>query len=244
MTFEDIRVDLHIHTCLSPCADDTMTPMAVVRQAKQRGLGLIGICDHNSAENVAAVRRAGDREGMAVVGGMEITTSEEIHIMGFFDDTRALAMQAEVFAHLRGRNDPDRFGLQVVMDENGRALALNERLLIGATDLSIDRVVDRIHDLGGVAIASHVNRQAFSIMSQLGFVPPGLPLDGLELILDSDNEAGGEYYETLGLPILTSSDAHALEDIGTSYTTLRLGRPSFGELAQALKGTGGRGVKI
>ena len=244
MTMGEIRADLHIHTCLSPCADEAMTPAAIVRQAKRQGLGLIGICDHNSTENVPAVRRAGDREGLAVVGGIEVTTREEIHVMGFFaDDAASLAMQETVYAHLRGRNDPDAFGFQVVMDENDHPTRINERLLIGATDLALERVVDTIHDLGGVAIASHVNRAAFSITSQLGFIPPGLRLDGIELAAGRRGTRPDDF-DRLGLPILTFSDAHFLSDIGKACTMLCVKAPSFEELIKALRAVGGRGVKV
>ena len=242
MRLEDIRADLHVHTCLSPCADEAMTPAAIAREARRNGLGLIGICDHNSAENVAAARRAGAREGVTVVGGMEITTREEIHIMGFFEgDEDVMAMQDIVYAHLSGENDSERFGYQVVMDENDRAVALNERLLIGATDLPVEGVVDAIHGLGGVVIASHVNRGAFSITSQLGFIPPSLALDGVEVARAGGGaETGGDW---LGLSVVTSSDAHSLQDIGRACSVLHVGAPSFGELSRALRGDDGRCVK-
>lgn len=242
MTLGEIRADLHIHTCLSPCADDTMTPAAIVRQAKRRGLDLIGICDHNSAENVQVAREAGRRQGVAVLGGIEVTTREEIHVMGFFEeDAEVLSMQQAVYAHLGGENDPDTFGFQVVMDEDDRPVRLNDRLLIGAVDLSLERVVDAIHELGGLAIASHVNRDVFSITSQLGFIPPSLPLDGVEVAhvsAEEDWKCGN-----MELPILTFSDAHFLHDIGRACTVLHGGAPSFGELAMALRGAEGRCVK-
>ena len=243
MMLEEIRADLHIHTCLSPCAEETMMPRAIVRQAKQRGLGLIGICDHNSAENVPAVRRAGKREGVAVVGGIEVNTREEIHIMGFFgNDAGVLAMQDVVYAHLDGENDPDRFGFQIVADENDCPTQFNDRLLIGATDLSLESVVETVHELGGLAIASHVNRGVFSITSQLGFIPPDLPLDGLEYAPGSAGPDAAAL-PAPALPIVTFSDAHGLDDIGKACTVLRLKDSSFSEIVKAFKQTGGRCVK-
>ena len=90
MPLSEFRADLHIHTCLSACADKTMLPAAIIKQAKLRGLDIIGICDHNSAQNVSAVKKAGERESVGVLGGIEITSREEVHIMGFFEDDNNL----------------------------------------------------------------------------------------------------------------------------------------------------------
>jgi len=242
MSLSAMRADLHIHTCLSPCADDTMTPRAIVLRAKELRLDMIGVCDHNAAGNVAAARHAGEREGVCIVGGMEITTREEIHILGLFGTDAELQGMAELVGeHLGGRNDPDAFGFQVVVDEEDCPTGLDERLLIGATDLALEQVIQAIHGFGGLAIAAHVNRGAFSLTSQLGFVPPGLPLDAVELGAGTDAAAGVPGIG--GLPVVRSSDAHYISDIGPRCTVLRLATPSFAELAMALRGEEGRGVE-
>ncbi len=111
------RADLHLHTCLSPCGEDEMRPLAIVRKAKQKGLDVIGICDHNSTGNVAAVRRSGLREGLAVVGGMEVTSQEEVHVLGLFDHEKGLAaMQRLTDDHLSGENNVELFGDQLFCD--------------------------------------------------------------------------------------------------------------------------------
>ena len=100
---KEFRIDLHIHTCLSPCGDNSMLPTKIIAQAKRRNLDAIGISDHNAAENVRAVRHAGTREGMPVLGGIEITSNEEIHVLAFFDEDRDLFnMQAVIYEHLQG----------------------------------------------------------------------------------------------------------------------------------------------
>ena len=242
MTIAEFRADLHIHTCLSPCADDGMTPSAIVARAKELALDLIGICDHNSAANVAAVREAGRGQGLPVVGGMEITTQEEIHIMGFFEHEAALGdMERLVQARLPGKNDPDAFGFQIVVDAHGRPTALNDLLLIGATDLSLERVVDAIHERGGLVIASHVDRDAFSITSQLGFLPPQLSLDAIEVSAGCGRRDGAAWGRP-DLQVVAFSDAHFPWDIGKAHTRLRLGAPSFPELAKALGRAEGRCV--
>ena len=115
---KEYKLDLHIHTCLSPCADLPMLPSGIIGHAKLRNLDGIGICDHNSAENVTAVMNAGKREGVTVFGGMEITSSEEVHVLSYFEDENALyEMQNIVYENLPGENDENYFGEQLVADE-------------------------------------------------------------------------------------------------------------------------------
>ncbi len=244
MTLREFKADLHIHTCLSPCGELTMLPTAIVRQARGRGLDIIGISDHNSVENVDAVRKAGKKEALLVLGGLEITSSEEAHILGFFgDDDALLKMRDIVHKNLPGENDEDAFGMQLVVDEYDTPTKLSDRLLIGATNLTVEEVVDSVHDLGGIAIASHVDRESFSIIGQLGFIPEGLSLDALEL---SPNCESSEIpsYRSYGLPLVTSSDAHFLSDIGKTTTTFLLETPSFAEIMMAFQGIEGRDVRI
>lgn len=221
-----------------------MLPTTITRRAKERNLDGIGICDHNSTENVAAVRKAGEKEGVRVLGGIEITSREEVHVLGFFDDDIALGeMQKIVHESLSGKNDADVFGEQVVVDENDRVVDSNTKLLIGATDLAVDNVVKLIHDLAGLAIASHVDREGFGIIGQLGFIPPGLALDALELSAKGD-APGAESYRNHGLPLVRSSDAHFPADIGKAYSRFLLNTLSFSEIAMAFRGVDGRKVEV
>ncbi|MFW6182140.1 MAG: PHP domain-containing protein, partial [Spirochaetota bacterium] len=175
------RVDLHLHTCLSPCADAAMIPPVIVARAREHGLGVIGVCDHNSGENARSVREAAGGDP-AVLCGMEVTTREEVHLLALFGDPDALdSLQELVYRHLEGRNRPDLFGEQYRVDPDGHVLGINSRLLIGASDLSIDRVVREVHRLGGLAVACHLDRPSFSVISQLGTIPPGAAFDALEI---------------------------------------------------------------
>ncbi|MBW8040655.1 MAG: PHP domain-containing protein [Planctomycetes bacterium] len=232
------HADLHLHTCLSPCAEEEMGPLAIVRQAKKKGLDVIGICDHNSAGNVAAVRQAGRREGLAVIGGVEVCSEEEVHILGLFDEQESLLnMQRLIEENLHGENNPELFGQQSLCDQNDAVVARETRLLIGATELSVDEVVEKIHQLGGLAVASHVDRESFSLFSQLGFVPRGLQIDALEISpLHSVAEAGDSFPQTKGYRLVSFSDAHRLEEIGTTFTTFRGISPSVKEFRKALLG--------
>ena len=244
MMLKEFRIDLHVHTCLSPCADLTMLPGAIVERAKKRDLDGIGICDHNSTENVAAVRKAGDKEGLQVLGGIEITSREEVHLMGFFGSDDALGkMQGLVYENLPGKNNLDVFGEQVVVDENDKVIDSNTRLLMGATNLAIDEVVRLIHDLEGLAIASHVDREGFGIIGQLGFIPPELPLDALGLSARC-NAGDAEGYKSHGLPLVRSSDAHLPGDIGKAYSRFLLDTFSFREIVMAFGNIDGRKVEV
>ncbi len=234
-------MDLHVHSCLSPCGDDSMVPARVLARAREAGLDAIGICDHNTAGNVPAFRAAGRRAGLAVLAGMEITSAEEIHLLALFDDEEDLArLQRVVDAHLAGENRAEVFGDQILVDENGEPVGLDERLRIGATDLSLAELVALVHRLGGLAIASHVDRPAFSVVSQLGFVPADLELDAVEMSAFAGGPQRG--LRAYGFAAVAFSDAHYPPEIGRCRTRVRVAQASVSELGKALRGRGGRRV--
>ena len=241
---KEYEMDLHIHTCLSPCSQPEMMPAAIVQQAKARGLDCIGICDHNSAENVLATQKAGLEQGIQVLGGMEICSSEEAHILVFFNDTEALfKMQEVVYQNLSGENDAKYFGEQFIADQTDNVIGSTNKLLIGSTSLSASDIVSLAGDMGGLAVASHIDRESFSIIGQLGFIPKELALDAVEVSWRCE-PSQMDAYKDYGLPLVKSSDAHFLEDIGKVRTTFSLQSPSFSEVAMAFRGIDGRTVKI
>ncbi|NIU10012.1 MAG: PHP domain-containing protein [Phycisphaerae bacterium] len=232
-----VRADLHLHTCLSPCADAQMQATAIVIEAIKAGLDMIGISDHNSAENVAAVVKAGAREGLPVIAGMEITSSEEVHILGLFDTEQDLMnMQDVIYHNLPDGDYGQAYGPQTVIDEWDNVVGENSRLLLGATALTVEGVVDAIHERSGVAIASHIDRERFGLIGQLGFIPEGLELDALEVSSLSSIEQEFDY------PIVTFSDAHYLDDIGNSSTCFMIEEASIDEIRKALRNEMGRRV--
>jgi len=241
----EFRADLHIHSCLSPCADLFMTPRNIIEKAASLGINLIAVCDHNSAENIAVTQDIGRTRGITVVPGMEITSSEEVHLLGLFSNLdSAYAMQAQVYEHLQqGENDEDAFGMQVVVNEEDEVLGFNKRLLIGSTDLSVNRIIALIHEFQGIAIASHIDREGFGIIGQLGFIPPETNFDALEISsqtgMDKASERFGMYRS---IPWITSSDAHRLDDIGRKTTGLYMHHATFDELRLALEGRDNRKV--
>ncbi len=235
------KADLHIHTCLSPCADLDMSPSAIVRQAAKSSIDIIAITDHNSAENAAAAMEAAKDFGITVLAGMEITSREEVHILALFDSPApALKLQDIIYEHLMpGVNDEELFGEQVVVNAQDEVLAFNPRLLIGATDLDVYALANYISGLSGISIASHVDREAFSLISQLGFIPDELNLNALEVSPKFDRNRPGRLGNT-GYTLIASSDAHYIADIGKRTTTFHMDKPSTSDIAQALKGLNGK----
>lgn len=238
------KSDLHIHSCLSPCADLDMSPKAIVERSLEQGLDIIAVCDHNSAENVAASIRAGIKHCLRVLPGMEISSKEEVHILAIFETIeQTLSMQDIVYKHLKGTNRPELFGDQVIANEYDEVDGFNDRLLIGATSMGVEEIVQETGRLGGLSIAAHVDRPSFSILGQLGFIPPDLELDALEI--SDSNRWEAMRHEAIGvekLPVVTSSDAHFLSDIGKVYTLLFLEAPNIEEMRMALSGKSGRKV--
>ncbi|UCE19195.1 MAG: PHP domain-containing protein [Gemmatimonadota bacterium] len=239
------RADLHIHTCLSPCADIDMSPSAILETAEQKGLDIIAICDHNSAENVAAaVRAASDRE-LTVLCGMEIASQEEAHIIALFDTpAEILELQRTVYAHLpKGMAVEMNVDDQIVVNEFDEVEGFNTKLLIGATDLSVHDIVDIVHNIGGLAIASHIDREMFSIVGQLGFIPEDLPLDAVEISANTPLEEARESFAMHGnFPMITSSDAHFLNDIGKVNTDFFMAEPTTEEMKKAFLNVDGSSV--
>jgi len=230
------HADLHIHTCLSPCGDMDMKPKQIINAAKLKQLDIIGICDHNSCENVGPTQEIGKQQGIKVIGGIEITSSEEVHILAFLDDDDGLLkLQNCIYENLNGINDEKTFGYQLVVNQNDEILGFNKRLLIGATKLPLKKWVDLIHSLNGIVIASHIDREGFGIIGQLGFIPDDLKLDGLEISPKiTFNEAKHKINDANKFPLITGSDAHYLQDIGKSFTKFLIKESTVGEIKKAL----------
>jgi PHP family Zn ribbon phosphoesterase len=218
-----------------------MIPGNILERAAAEEIDVIGITDHNSAENVPAVIKAAKDYSITVVGGIELTTEEEVHILCLFDDDGGLPdFQKLVYSRLHGSNSPESFGQQWVVDSDGGVDDINPRLLIGATTLEIHEAVREVHNRNGLAIAAHVDRAAFSVLSQLGFIPADLDLDAVEL--SPFFEQNGFDTGTLTVPAVTFSDAHYMEEVGRGYTELTVTGPGFAEIKKAFSGEDGRRI--
>jgi PHP family Zn ribbon phosphoesterase len=237
-----IRADLHIHTLLSPCGDLEMTPSHIVKRAKESSLGIIGITDHNSTLQCCEIRRIGEREGLFVMCGAEITTKEEVHVLGFVEFEKLHLLQEYLECHLpKIINRREYFGYQLVVNENEDILREEPYLLINAISQTIDQVESFIHSLGGIFIPAHIDKRQNSILSQLGFFPPGLAADALELSCHSNPELFIDQNSSLaGYGFIRSSDAHFPGDIGIQSTFLDIETPSFENVKTALARLGKR----
>lgn len=243
----EYRADLHIHTCLSPCADLDNSPRAIILQSKEKKLDIIGITDHNSAEHVVCAERLGAEAGIWVLSGMEVNSAEEIHLLVLFERTEeALIFQGYVYNHLPdAENNPDVFGYQPVVNRDDEILYFNRRLLISATDLPIEQLIAKARGLNGLVIASHIDRESFSLISQLGMIPESLDLDAVEISAHiTATEAASRFGLALRYPIITASDAHTLGDIGARTTRFFIHQPTLQELQWALRGEQGRSIVL
>jgi len=240
--------DLHIHTALSPCASEEMTPPAIVAAAIEAGLDMIAVSDHNTAGNVRSVRQAAEDAGdvLTVLPGIEITSVEEVHVLGLFPDPDAAEQVAGLFRALLPEADAQYyafFGEQPLLAADGSLLGIETAGLATATPLDLTEAVDLIHSAGGLAVAAHIDRKVFSVFSQLGFLPETPRFDGVEVSIHcKPGSALLDDPSLRGLPVTGSSDAHFLEDIGKASTVLRLAEPTFSELALAFAGADERSV--
>ena len=216
--------DLHIHSCLSPCGDDEMTPWNLVGMAKVKGLQVIALTDHNCALNVPQAMRAGQEYGIAVVPGMEVTSREEVHMLAYFDTPEAdLAFGEVIYAHLPNViNRQDLFGNQTVIGEGDEPVDKVDKLLINATDLSLGEICALTERFGGVNVPAHINRGANSMIGALGLMPP-LPEYPVAEVY---RRIPCPEYAVKGRFVLYSSDAHRLEDIAEREFTLDVQEPT------------------
>jgi predicted metal-dependent phosphoesterase TrpH len=236
-------LDLHIHTVLSPCADRDMLPEPVIKRAKKLGIDVLGITDHNSAENVAAFVAKGREADLVVLPGMEVQTVEDVHLICLFDTVeQALAWQEIVYRHLPSlKNRKDSFGEQWVVDKEGRVLYEVDRLLILGTDLTVEQVVTRVHELGGLCIAAHIDRDVFSLWESLGFIPEELQIDGVELTPHLPRRPDQlRQLRRQGFLYLVASDAHFLDHICPPQCFAYMETCCIKELKQALADEDGR----
>ncbi len=207
--------DLHIHSCLSPCGDDDNTPNNIAGMASLCGLNIVALTDHNTTDNCPAFFEAARRYGIIPIAGMELTTSEDIHIVCLFETLQGAIAFGEKVKSLRipVKNRPDIFGRQLILDGQDNIIGEEENLLINATLISVNEVPDLVADFGGICYPAHIDRQSNGIISILGTFPSSPHFKCVEL---HDGEKRDEYVQKYSLQdkkIIVSSDAHRLNDM-------------------------------
>ena len=206
-----LAVDLHIHSCLSPCSDRDMTPNNIANMVRLKGLDAIAVSDHNSARNLLAAQAAAEAAGLLFVPAIEAESAEEVHVLCYFHTVGDAFMMGEIlYEHLPDiENTPKFFGEQLVVDDRDNMIGLEPRLLVQSTHLSIDRIVDCCRQLHGVPVPAHINRTSNSILSSLGFIPEYLGFNTVEVVKGiAPPPITLERYH-----VLYSSDAHMLSEI-------------------------------
>ena len=206
----DIAVDLHIHSALSPCADDDMTPNNIVNMAQLKNLDAISVTDHNSCDNVEAIIKVADSR-ILVLPGMEVQTKEEVHLLCYFKNVDKLLNFGErIKSKLPNiANVPQLFGNQLIMDAEDKIIGEREEMLISSADLSIDQVLDEVRSRDGVVVPAHIDRPSYSIISQLGFIPKNFSTGMVEVSRNGTKCSANYPLERS----FYSSDAHQLWDI-------------------------------
>jgi hypothetical protein len=238
--------ELHVHTVLSPCAEIEMIPGWIVRAAVEKGINLLAITDHNASANVAAVAGAARGTELSVLPGMEVQTREEVHMLCLFDTLEQLqAWQTQVDQHLPAlENNIGLFGEQFVVDEAGEFIRRETQLLLTSANLSLKQAVEGVVALGGIAIPAHVDRKAFSLIANLGFVPPDVPVAALEITRHLTPALARQRFPQIDpYPLVQNGDAHRLEEL-LGANRFMLAAATVSELRLAVLNQEGRSLRI
>lgn len=211
-----IYYDFHIHSCLSPCGDSEMTPNNIVNFAKIMGYDAIALTDHNTALNCPAVAKLAEESGITFIPGMELCTSEEVHIVClFYELDNALNFSEYVKSTTPTiKNKPSIFGEQLICDENDNIIGQEEALLVTASGISTEKVVKKVEEYGGICYPAHIDRSSFSILSNLGTIDEYFGFKCAEIFdIAKEDELKEKYPYLNKMKILSDSDAHYLENM-------------------------------
>lgn len=219
--------DLHIHSCLSPCGDEDNTPNNIVNMALIKGLNVIALSDHNTCKNCPAAMAVGKQNGLVVLPAMELTTSEDIHVLCLFEKIEDAQRLEEHISRTRQRvrNRPEIFGRQLILNEKDEVIGEEEDLLIVSSGVSVEEVASLVSSLGGIAVPAHIDKQANGLIGVLGAFDFGLGFRMVECKTDTG----------IDLPRLCDSDAHTLWDIAEAEHFLQAETCSAHGVFAALK---------
>ena len=215
---DKVAIDLHIHSVLSPCGEEEMTPNNIVNMALLKEIDYIAVTDHNTAKNLPAVLAVAKEigEGICILPGIEVTTKEEADILAYFPTLEgALELDEMLYQHLpEVMNRKEMFGPQYIMDENDDIIGAVDKLLISATDIGVDQLWETVTSIGGVIVPAHIDRKSYSIIASLGFIPPELVIKTCEISKGESVENVLKKYQFFRTyQFIHGSDAHQLEDI-------------------------------
>ena len=225
-----IKYDLHIHSALSPCADDNMTPSNIVGFAKLQGLDAVAIADHNAIANVKVAMDVGDAFDVVVVPAMELQTAEDIHILCLFEKFEDLQSFYNSINFADIQNRAEIFGEQLILDEDDNVLGQEQRMLLVASGVSVEEVVSLAKQHNGIAVAAHIDREENGMVAILGTVTEDFSVVEISATATKQIQCC-----TTGRKVITNSDAHTLEDIGVADGELEVTERSAKGILQALR---------
>ncbi len=233
-----LSYDLHIHSCLSPCASDDMTPYNIAGMAKIKGLDLIAVTDHNSCKNCPSVLHHAKQLGIIAIPGMEITTAEEVHVLCLFP-TLEFAMRFDEYVHAKLLNIPNDeciFGKQQILDFEDVVVENESISLVGATQISFYDLYDLIKSYAGVMIPAHIDKQTNSLISNLGFIPPDSQFTSVEIKNDAEIIVLSQSNPYITkCKIFHNSDAHYLQDINEPTEKIEVEKTDIISIFKALQ---------
>jgi len=228
--------DLHMHTCLSPCSEEEMTPNNVVNMSMIKGLDVIAITDHNSVKNCEAAMEVGKKRQVIVIPGMELQTLEDVHLICLFRDLKTTNEFAEFIDEkkLKIPNKAEKYGHQFILDANDEIIGEDPYLLITSANISVEVAFKKVRDIGGFIFPAHIDRASNSLVSNLGFIPDDLTIKYVEVSTNpsSDKILANEKYDKYIK--LRNSDAHTLEKISERINYIEVDELSIDSIFNSL----------
>lgn len=240
------KADLHIHSVLSPCGDLEMSPSTIIHNLIAKKVNMFAITDHNSMANFDAYHYHAKKNGLICFPGIEIQTSEEVHLVALFDDIKdAKQFERQLYLSLLPlENDPDYFGDQVIIDNEENLVGFENRALINSSMWSLDECVEKVRFFNGFCFPAHEDASSFSITAQLGFIPEVLDFSAIGITAKCNKEnLFTKYPYFLKYALIRNSDAHYPQDIASGTSDFFINEPSVKEIELATKGIDGRLIK-